>query len=138
LAKADKMTMANSLELRVPYLDHVLFEFAATIPNRYKIRAGTTKYALRQAFKDILPRDVIRRPKRGFPVPTRVWLLKELKEPVHEILKNSFTPEYFNYSFVEKLFTDHLQGRADHSRRLWTIIIFLLWHDIFIKGKKLF
>lgn len=137
LAKADKMTMANSLELRVPYLDHVLFEFAATIPTRYKIKAGTTKYALRQAFKELLPREVIRRPKRGFPVPTRVWLLKELKEPVHKILKNSFTPEYFNYNFVEKLFTDHLQGRADNSRRLWTIIIFLLWHDIFIKKKRL-
>lgn len=138
LAKADKMTMANSLELRVPYLDHVVFEFAATIPTKYKIKAGTTKYALRQAFKDMLPREVIRRPKRGFPVPTRVWLTGVLKEPVHKILKNSFTPEYLNYSFVEKLFTDHLQGRADHSRRLWTIVIFLLWHDIFIKGYKVY
>ncbi len=136
LAKADKMTMANSLELRVPYLDHVLFEFAATIPTRYKIKAGTTKYALRQAFKDILPPQVIRRPKRGFPVPTRVWFLKELKEPVHEILKNSFTPQYFDYSYVMKLFEEHLAGRADHSRRLWTIIIFLIWHDIFININK--
>jgi len=135
LAKADKMTMANSLELRVPYLDHVVFEFAAAIPTKYKIRGKTTKYALREAFKDLLPREVINRPKRGFPVPTRRWLCNEMKEPVKNILKNSFTPEYFEYSFVEKLFEQHLQGTADNSRKLWTIIIFLIWHDLFIKRK---
>jgi len=135
LAKADKMTMANSLELRVPYLDHKLFEFAATIPTRYKIKGTKTKYALREAFKDVLPREVINRPKRGFPVPTRRWLTGELKEPVKKILKDSFTPEYLNYSFVDRLFQEHQKGMADHSRKIWTVLIFLLWHDIFIKGR---
>ena len=135
LAKADKMTMANSLELRVPYLDHKLFEFAATIPTRYKIKGKKTKYALRESFQDILPREVINRPKRGFPVPTRRWLTGELKEPVKKILKDSFTPEYLNYSFVDRLFQEHQKGMADHSRKIWTILIFLLWHDIFIKGR---
>lgn len=136
LAKADKMTMANSLELRVPYLDHHVFEFAATIPTKYKLKGNTTKYVLREAFKDLLPEEVINRPKKGFPVPTRIWLNEELKEPVKKILRESFTPEYFNYSAVEKLFEDHLQGKADNSRKLWTIIIFLIWHDIFIKEKN--
>jgi len=137
LAKADKMTMANSLELRVPFLDHVVFEFAATIPGEYKVRGKMTKYALRQSFKDVLPVEITERPKKGFPVPTRKWLCNELKNPVQDILEHSFTPEYFNYSFVQKLFRDHLQGTADNSRKLWTILIFLLWHDIFIKGKSL-
>ncbi len=136
LSKADKMTMANSIELRVPFLDHKVFEFAATIPTELKIKGKMTKYALRQSFKDILPPEVTNRPKRGFPVPTRKWLCNQLKEPVQSILKDSFTPEYFNYSVVEKMFKDHLEGRADNSRKLWTIIIFLLWHDLYIKRKS--
>ena len=135
LSKADKMTMANSLELRVPFLDHKVFEFAATIPTELKIRGKMTKYALRQSFKDILPSEVINRPKKGFPVPTRKWLSNQLKEPVQSILQDSFTPEYFNFPVVEKLFKDHLEGKADNSRKLWTLIIFLLWHDIYIKNK---
>lgn len=135
LAKADKMTMANALELRVPFLDHKVFEFAATIPTRYKVKNKTTKIALRSAFPGLLPPKVNNRPKRGFPVPLRKWMRGELKERLQEIIQDCFTPQFFNYSSVEKLFQQHLEGKGDNSRKLWTIIIFLLWHDIYINRK---
>ena len=100
LVKADKMTMANSLELRVPYLDHKLFEFAAQIPLKYKIHRKQTKYLLRRAFADLLPPDVINRPKKGFPVPTRLWL------------KEKGFQKHFYMSKMS--FDDYMSIRASH------------------------
>ncbi|MBT9173407.1 MAG: Asparagine synthetase (glutamine-hydrolyzing) 1 [Syntrophomonadaceae bacterium] len=131
LVKADKMTMANSLELRVPYLDHHVFEFAATIPTKYKIRAGMTKYVLRQAFKDEVPAAVVRRQKRGFPVPTRVWLRDALFKEAQSVLDDPALREYFSPLYLKKLLAEHKEGRADNSRKIWALLIFALWMERF-------
>jgi asparagine synthase (glutamine-hydrolysing) len=131
LSKADKMTMANSLELRVPYLDHHVFEFAATIPTEYRVRGPLTKYTLRRAFADLVPPGAVNRPKLGFPVPTRVWLRGVLREPVTEVLTNPALEEYFDPVVVRGLLAAHLEGRADTSRKLWALVIFALWLDRF-------
>ena len=135
LVKADKMSMANGLELRVPFLDHHVFEYAATIPTPYKIKGGLTKYVLRQAFKDLVPPAAVQRPKRGFPVPTRVWLRGPLAKEVGELLNNPELGRYFNRSYIRTLLADHRDGRADNSRKLWVLIIFALWLQQFM-GKK--
>lgn len=135
LVKADKMTMANSLELRVPYLDHHVFEFASTIPTKYKIQGKMTKVTLRQAFADIVPPAAVNRPKRGFPVPTRVWLRGPLAKDVAALLDDPALDEFFDRSFIRKLLADHLEGRADNSRKIWTLVIFALWRLQFI-GKN--
>jgi len=132
LVKADKMTMANSLELRVPYLDHHVFEFAATIPTKYKIKGQLTKIALRQAFAGIVPPAAVNRPKRGFPVPTRVWLRGPLGKEVAALLADPALDEFFERTQIQKLMADHRQNRADNSRKIWTLVIFALWRQQFI------
>lgn len=131
LVKADKMTMANSLELRVPFLDHHVFEFAATIPLQYKIKGGLTKYVLRQAFTDVVPPAAVRRPKRGFPVPTRVWLRGPLAKEVADLVNDPALSPYFNRAYIRTLLADHRDGMADNSRKIWTLVIFTLWMQQF-------
>lgn len=131
LVKADKMTMANSLELRVPYLDHHVFEFAASIPARFKVHGGLTKYALRRAFSNLIPPQVVNRPKRGFPVPTRVWLRRHLWKEASTLVLGKAMEAYFSRSHSKKLLDDHASGRADNSRKIWTLLIFALWLDRF-------
>jgi asparagine synthase (glutamine-hydrolysing) len=131
LVKADKMTMANSLELRVPYLDHHVFEYAATIPTKYKIHGGLTKFVLRQAFKDVVPAAVVRRQKRGFPVPTRVWLRGALFKEAQSVLEDPALGAYFSRPYLKKLLAEHKDGRMDNSRKIWAILIFALWKQRF-------
>ncbi len=131
LAKADKMTMANALELSSPYLDHHLFEFAATLPLQYKIRGKTTKWALREAFKDLLPAAAINRPKKGFPVPTREWIKRQDFQRFFKDLLAGRGGYWFQKDNVNALLQKHTEGRLDASRRLWTILIFLLWFELF-------
>lgn len=133
MVKADKMTMANSLELRVPFLDHRVFEFAATVPVKYKIQNGLTKYVLRQSFRDLLPASAVNRPKRGFPVPTRIWLRGPLAGEIEELLSDPVLDKYFFRSAIKKLIDDHREGRADNSRRIWTLVVFMTWFNNFIK-----
>jgi len=134
LAKADRMTMAHSLELRVPYLDHVLFEFAATIPPRYKIRKGMTKYILRQAAARYLPDEITRRPKLGFPVPIALWIRDYYKDHLRELFHSRAARTYFNPPQLEHLLNLHCQGQGDYGRKLWTAAIFILWHSIYFKS----
>ncbi|OEF98768.1 asparagine synthase (glutamine-hydrolyzing) [Desulfuribacillus alkaliarsenatis] len=138
LMKADKMTMANSLELRVPFLDKKVFEFAATIPTKYRVHNGTTKYALREAMKQVLPEQVANRKKLGFPVPTRDWLRGGLYRPIYELIVDSQTEHLISKNEVLNLLEIHKSGKADVSRKLWTIIIFMLWHRIFIEKRETF
>ena len=133
LVKADKMSMANALELRSPFLDHYVFAFADTIPTCYKIRNGLTKYVLRQAFADVVPPEAVKRPKRGFPVPTRLWLRGPLARKAADLLNDVTPAAYFNRSYVRTLLKDHLDGRADYSRKIWTLIIFNLWLQQFLQ-----
>jgi asparagine synthase (glutamine-hydrolysing) len=135
LVKADKMTMANSLELRVPFLDPEVFRVASTIPWEEKITRETTKHALRQALRDIVPAHVLHRPKLGFPVPIRHWLQKDLHDWARGIVADSGTAEFLDLAAVHRLLDEHRSGPRDHSRRIWAVLIFMLWHGIFVEQR---
>jgi asparagine synthase (glutamine-hydrolysing) len=135
LVKADKMTMANSLELRVPFLDPEVFEVASRLPLDQKITRTTTKYALRRALEPIVPAHVLHRAKLGFPVPIRHWLRAgELLEWAYSMIDSSQAGQFVDIPAVRRMLDDHRTGTGDHSRRLWTVLIFMLWHAIFIEG----
>lgn len=138
LLKADKMTMAHSLELRVPFLDKEVFEAASKIPTSLKTANGTTKYILRKAAEGIVPEHVLNRKKLGFPVPIRHWLKNEMNEWAKTIIRESNTDHLFNKSYVLNLLEDHCQGKADNSRKIWTVLIFMIWHQVYIEGKYSF
>jgi asparagine synthase (glutamine-hydrolysing) len=130
LAKSDKISMANSLELRVPYLDHPIIEFAEQLPVHLKRRGKVGKLAVREAFQKILPQEIINRPKIGFPVPITAWIFGEWRDFVGDILLNngSYTRELYNRSEIEKLLHGHYpmrRGRA--GRLLWTLLTLELW-----------
>ncbi|SDJ31226.1 asparagine synthase (glutamine-hydrolyzing) [Natribacillus halophilus] len=133
LTVADRMTMAHSLELRVPFLDKEVFRVASTLPSHVKIARGTTKYVLRQAVKDLLPEVVINRKKLGFPVPIRHWLRDELYDWARQVIQNSPVDHLFNKQEIWKLLAQHVRQEHDHSRKLWTILVFMVWHDIYME-----
>ncbi|MGH3701005.1 MAG: asparagine synthase (glutamine-hydrolyzing) [Pseudonocardiaceae bacterium] len=135
LVKADKMTMANSLELRVPFLDPEVFRVASTIPLREKITRETTKHALRQALRDIVPAHVLNRRKLGFPVPIRHWLRTDLHDWARGIVNDSGTGEFLDLAAVHRMLDEHRTGPRDHSRRIWAVLVFMLWHGIFIEQR---
>lgn len=136
LVKADKMTMANSLELRVPFLDPEVFDVASRVPLDQKITKSTTKYALRQALEGIVPGHVLHRAKLGFPVPLRHWLRgTELFDWAHEQIATSGTDHLLDKAAITKMLNDHRDGVSDHSRRLWTVLIFMVWHGIFVENR---
>lgn len=136
LVKADKINMAHSLELRVPFLDKVVFEVAETIPHELKIANGTTKYALRKAMEQIVPPHVLHRKKLGFPVPMRHWLAgDELFGWAQDTINDSQTESIFNKKAVLEMLNEHRDGVSDHSRRLWTVLAFMVWHGIFVEHR---
>ncbi len=135
LVKADKMTMANSLELRVPFLDPEVFAVASRLPLEQKITRTTTKYALRRALEPIVPAHVLHRAKLGFPVPIRHWLRAgELLEWSYQMIDASQADNLVDTAGVRRMLDEHRTGTTDHSRRLWTVLIFMLWHAIFVEG----
>ena len=134
LVKADKMTMANSLELRVPFLDPEVFAVASRLPFDQKITRATTKYALRRALEPIVPAHVLNRAKLGFPVPIRHWLRSgELLDWAYATVAASQADHLIDVAEVKRMLEEHRTGAADHSRRLWTVLIFMLWHAIFVE-----
>ena len=135
LVKADKMTMANSLELRVPFLDNEVFRVASTVPLEQKITSETTKYALRQALYQVVPAHVLNRRKLGFPVPIRHWLKDEMHDWARNIIQQSQTDHLLDRRAILQLLEEHRSGVLDHSRRLWALLVFMLWHGIFIEGR---
>ncbi|MDA7027316.1 asparagine synthase (glutamine-hydrolyzing) [Bacillus sp. CLL-7-23] len=135
LLKADKMTMANSLELRVPFLDKVVFDVASKIPEELKTKNGTTKYLLRKAAEGIVPDHVLNRKKLGFPVPIRHWLKNEMHDWAVNIIKESETDAYIHKEYVLQLLEDHCANKADNSRKIWTVLIFMIWHSIFVEKR---
>jgi asparagine synthase (glutamine-hydrolysing) len=135
LVKADKMTMANSLELRVPFLDPEVFRVASTIPLQEKITRETTKHALRQALRDIVPAHVLNRPKLGFPVPIRHWLRKDLHDWARGIVDDSGTADFLDLAAVHRMLDEHRAGPRDYSRRIWAVLVFMLWHGIFAEQR---
>ncbi|PLS02000.1 asparagine synthase (glutamine-hydrolyzing) [Neobacillus cucumis] len=134
LLKADKMTMAHSLELRVPFLDKEVFEVASKIPTSLKTANGTTKYILRKAAEGVVPEHVLNRKKLGFPVPIRHWLKNEMNEWAKKIIRESNTDHLINKSYVLGLLEDHCQGKADNSRKIWTVLMFMVWHQVYVEN----
>ena len=136
LLKADKMGMANSVEVRVPFLDRLVFQCARNIPHQYKVHGKTTKYAFRKAALRHLPQETADKKKLGFPVPIRIWLKEE---PCYSIVKELFLSDtaarYFSRGALMKLLAEHREDKADNSRKIWTVFIFLLWHRIFFEGE---
>lgn len=135
LLKADKMTMAHSLEVRVPFLDKHVFEVASTIPTSMKTAEGTTKYMLRKAVEGIVPDHVLNRKKLGFPVPIRHWLKNEMHDWVKNIIQNSGTDHLIDKKYVLSLLEDHCQGKLDHSRKIWTVLVFMVWHAVYMEDQ---
>ncbi|GGP41463.1 asparagine synthase (glutamine-hydrolyzing) [Saccharothrix coeruleofusca] len=135
LVKADKMTMANSLELRVPFLDPEVFRVASQVPSELKLTRETTKYALRRAIRDIVPAHVLNRRKLGFPVPIRHWLREEMHDWAIDHVRQSQTDQYIDKAGVLRLIEEHRAGTADHSRRIWALLVFMIWHGIFVEGR---
>jgi asparagine synthase (glutamine-hydrolysing) len=134
LLKADKMSMAHSLEVRVPFLDKEVFDVARHIPKKYKVTKKNTKVAMRHAANKYLPDMVAEKKKLGFPVPIRIWL-KEDKyyEKVKSAFKSKAAQEFFKTKEIVKLLDDHKNGKADNSRKIWTIYMFLVWHKDFFE-----
>ena len=133
LLKADKMSMANSLEVRVPYLDREVIEYASKLPSKYKIVGNETKYAFRKVAKEELADKVADKKKLGFPVPIREWLKED---DVYQEVKNMFLESgyFFKPKKIIKLLDDHRAGKRDNSRKIWTIYTFLVWYqEYFIK-----
>lgn len=132
LLKADRMSMAHSLELRVPFLDKEVFEVARRIPVKHRIGGGTTKYALRLAARRHMPERSTARPKLGFPVPIRIWL-KEDK--YYQQVKAAFTSpaaeRYFNTGELVAFLDEHRAGKKDNSRKIWTVYMFLVWYNVY-------
>jgi asparagine synthase (glutamine-hydrolysing) len=135
LLKAEKMSGANQLNVRMPFLDKEVFALASKIPINLKIANGTTKAILREAARGIIPEHVLDRRKLGFPVPIRHWLKNELHSWATRLIKESETDIYINKKYVEDLLEAHCKGEADYSRKIWTVLMFMLWHQIFVEKK---
>jgi asparagine synthase (glutamine-hydrolysing) len=140
LVKADKMTMANSLELRVPFLDAEVFKVASTLPVDQRVTKETTKYALRRALEQIVPAHVLNRRKLGFPVPTRYWLAEPLHDWARQIVTESQTDEWLDKAQVLAMLDAHRVNQrsgspVDYSRKLWTLLVFMIWHGIFVEER---
>ncbi|WP_028778808.1 asparagine synthase (glutamine-hydrolyzing) [Shimazuella kribbensis] len=138
LLKADKMTMAHSLELRVPFLDKEVFKVASKIGTDFKTSNNTTKYILRKAAEGIVPDHVLNRKKLGFPVPIRHWLKNEMHDWALNIIKESQVDHLINKDAIIKLLEEHCKGKMDNSRKIWTILIFMIWHQVYMENKYSF
>jgi asparagine synthase (glutamine-hydrolysing) len=136
LFKADLASMAHSLELRAPLLDHHLAELALGLPDELKMRGRLGKVALRRAFADDLPREILDRGKRGFGVPIGRWLRQELREIASDVLlgERSLGRGYFRREVIERLISDHAAGRADHGARIWSLLMLELWLERTVTG----
>jgi asparagine synthase (glutamine-hydrolysing) len=137
LVKVDIATMANSLEARVPFLDHKFMEFIASIPSRLKLKGSKTKFILKTAFKDLLPEAIFNRKKMGFGVPVSRWFRRELKDYVYGILLDhkALNRGYFRRSGIVRLLDEHLSLQNDHSAKLWALLTLELWFRVFMDKK---
>jgi asparagine synthase (glutamine-hydrolysing) len=137
LVKADKMTMANSVELRVPLLDHKLLEFAATLPSNFKVHGTETKYIAKRALRKEIPKEIIERKKVGFPVPYEQWMRNELRGSFSSILldREALGRGYFNKHSVEKLLHDNYTS-GTHAKEVFSLVVLELWHREFLTDRR--
>ena len=137
LMKQDQMSMAASIESRVPFLDHRLVEFSCSLPERMKLRGKTTKYILREAMKNMLPAEILNRPKMGFPVPIGSWFRGPFSSVIDDYVlgDRAMARRIFDPTFVRSLVKRHQQGGEDHSERLWSLVNFEIWQRQFFDGE---
>jgi asparagine synthase (glutamine-hydrolysing) len=137
LTKVDRMSMAASLEARVPLLDHKLIEFVNSIPAHLKLSGLETKHIFKKAIRDFVPAEILDRPKQGFGVPVQEWINQQLRERIHETLTEQRTRErgYIKPAYVKLLLDEHERGRRDHSTQLWSLFMLELWHRVVFEGK---
>jgi asparagine synthase (glutamine-hydrolysing) len=130
LTKVDRMSMAHSIESRVPLLDHHVIEFAASLPAHLKVRNGRLKYLLKELAFRLVPRPLLERPKRGFEVPLGLWFRGSLREAFGDVIGSAAARQrgYFNYRFIDRVLEEHLSGKRDHGLRLWQLLIFEMWN----------
>jgi asparagine synthase (glutamine-hydrolysing) len=139
LMKQDQMSMAASIESRVPYLDHKLVEFSTALPDRLKLRGWTTKYVLREAMKGVLPESILKREKMGFPTPLGCWFREAFRPLLDEFVVGERAVErgLFQYDFLQRLVQEHVTRKADHTERLWMLVNFEMWQRHFHDGEPL-
>lgn len=137
LVKMDIASMANSLEVRSPFLDHVLLEYAASIPGSLKVTGGIGKAILRESLADLLPPEILHGPKRGFSAPVGSWLRGPLRSYAEELLllQPRGLPEFFHPEAVRRLWDAHQAGRENHAMRLWALLVFEVWYQTWMAGR---
>ncbi|HNU08930.1 MAG TPA: asparagine synthase C-terminal domain-containing protein, partial [Pyrinomonadaceae bacterium] len=135
LTKVDRASMAVSLEVRAPFLDPRVAQFAASIPIDYKLKGNKGKYILKKAVEPLLPASILKRPKKGFGIPIAEWLKGRLNPLLHDLLDPSRLRDQglFDPKFVAKLIGEHESGAASHHKQLWTLLVFQLWIDNFLR-----
>ncbi|MBR6796923.1 MAG: asparagine synthase (glutamine-hydrolyzing) [Clostridia bacterium] len=132
LVKGDRLSMGNSLEARVPFLDKEVFEAVCDLCDGDKLKNGTTKFILRDAFSDLVNKETLVRPKLGYPVPVRVWLKDELYDWAADIIKNSTADEFINSEEALKLLENHRKGKGDYYHHLWVLLSFISWYRLYV------
>jgi asparagine synthase (glutamine-hydrolysing) len=139
LMKQDQMSMAASIESRVPFLDHVLVEFTAKIPAKYSIQGMAGKFILKQAVEDLLPQSIVYRKKMGFPTPWEYWLSGPQLDDLERMLLEPRTIErgLFRPDTVKRIFTEHRAKTRDHGNRIWRLLNLEIWHRVFIDGEPM-
>lgn len=137
LMKGDKMGMANSLEVRVPFLDKEVMKLAQTLPLSYKVDAPKTKIALRAAADRVIQKKTAEKKKLGFPIPIRVWLREDkYYNRVKKMFTSKSAEEFFHTDYLNRLLEEHKKGKQDNSRKIWTVYIFLIWYERFFANGK--
>jgi asparagine synthase (glutamine-hydrolysing) len=132
LVKVDRASMANSLEVRVPFLDHTFVDFITHLPPEFKLRGLKTKYLMKKTAGPLLPKNIIHRPKKGFGIPVAKWIKGELRE----LFEDTFNSEsirregLFNPVFISQMLYDHINGRVDYRKPLWTLFMFQKWQSM--------
>ena len=138
LMKQDQMSMSTSIESRVPFLDHSFVEFAAGAPDHMKLRKGVGKYMFKKVAEDLIPHDIIYRPKMGFPTPLRRWLREEYATPVFAVLrkKDGVLAELIDREMLDALIEGQSSGAIDATDRLWRLLNLQIWGETFLKGRR--
>ena len=134
LTKGDRLSMAHSLEVRVPFLDREVFDFAASLTDGDKLKRHTTKYILRYAFRGMVDEATFMRPKKGYPVPVRKWLKNELFDWAKQIIEGSTADDFINKEGALRLLEEHRDGTADNYRKLWVVLVFITWYRLYVTG----
>ena len=137
LVKIDIATMANSLEARVPFLDHKFMEFVAGVPSHLKLKGSITKFILKRTFSDLLPETILKRRKMGFGVPISRWFTKELRDYVYETLmdRKALNRGYFRKEGIKRLLDEHVALKYDHSAKIWALLTLEIWFRVFMDGR---